>query len=728
MTEMKRMMRFELLCGGAVLALLGAPAPAAAGAEDAGVADGGAEPALGPESAQWPRIDLTEGAAAINLSVRVEWAEDESRDATIDDAAGGKDGASILAFHRVAAEIPHFGFTDSAFWARGVLANRSAARRSMMLELDYPLIDRVVLYARRAGGRWEERVGGDALPFDAREFKDRNVAFELDLAAGEAVEVAMRFESTSSMQLPLQLWRMSAYVDRKLSEQIGYGGLFGLLIVMVLYNLFLFFPTRDRSYLFYCAYIANGVVVLGGLSGHSFQYLWPGLPMIEQRIVPVLIASWILTSTLFTRSFLRTRERSAGLDAILKALIAAAIGISFAALVLPVGAMTTVATGTCTITAVVTLAAGVIVWRGGFRAARFFVIAWALFAIGVLTYAFKSLGLLPSNALTQQAMNAGTAFEAVLISMALGDYINELRAQQENTRELATRQQGERTAKMGEIRELATFLSQVARAMSDVMERLGRSSRDVASALAEANTTIVEIEKSATSVASNAARIAGDSKRLSSDFERGSEAMDSTSDAIQRVRAESTRIAEMSKTLFAHVEEVGDVVGLVRSVSAQSKVLAVNASIEAANAGQLGKGFGVIAVEVSHLAQQSTEATAHVAQLLGSIRSSLGKIVEAARHGAEQTQSGSAAIGSARGVVREVGSSMSASAAQANQIAVSIAEQTSGITHILAAMERIGKTAAENLEATSGMARAAADVERTVEQLRDLVKSWSNAD
>jgi methyl-accepting chemotaxis protein len=691
---------------------------------DGGVSDGGAGEAGAPLPGGLEAIDVAAGFASASLSAAAEWAEEPARRLTIADVASPSAGG--LAFRPVRDGVPHFGYTKSAIWARAAIRNSGATGETVALEVEYALIDRIELFLSRDGGRsWERRLGGDALPFAEREADDRNVMFSVRVLAGETLRVYMRFESTSSLQLPLTLSSTTAYAAAKGGEQLWYGMLYGLLVAMVLYHLFLYFPTRNASYLYYCAYIAFGLIVLSGLIGHGYQFLWPWSPWFEGVAIPFSIAVWISLSCLFTRHFLRTWEASRIIDRFLLTLIAVPVATAALSLVGDVRVFTRVNIALCLVAAVGTTVIGFARWRGGFRAARFFFLAWFLFGVGVVLYAVKSLGLLPSNAVTQQGIYVGTAIEAILISMALGDYINMLRAEQERSQAIADRRERERAAKMTEIRDLAGFLSEVARSMSDVMARLGRSSRDLAAALAESNTTIAEIEQSATSVAGTAERIAGESQRRFSDFESGRGAMVSTAEAMGRARTESERIADMSDALFKRIEEIDDVVGLVRSVSNQSKVLAVNASIEAANAGNLGKGFGVIAVEVRNLAQQSNEATAHVAELLASIRSSLGRIVEAARYGAEQTHAGSTAIDSARGVVGALGDGLSESAAQANQIAVSIAEQTGGIGNILAAMARIGRTAEENLEATSGMARATGDVERTVEQLRGLVKSWS---
>lgn len=700
-------------------------APALGGEADGGAGDEGPAPAAAPLPPGVEPVDVGAGFESASLSSAAEWAED--RGGGLDVEAVASAGAGGLGFARIPDGVPHFGYTESAIWARAAIGNSGRRSETVALEVEYALIDRVELFLSRDGGRtWERRIGGDALPFADREAEDRNVMFSLDVAPGETLRVYLRFESTSSLQLPLTLSTTTAYVAAKSGEQLWYGLLYGLLVAMVLYHLFLFFPTRSRSYLYYCAYIAFGLVVLSALIGHGYQYLWPWSPWFEGVAIPFAIAGWIVLSCLFTRNFLRTWEGSRAVDRFLLAMMVVPAATALLSLVGDVRLFTRVNIALCLVAAVGTTVVGFLRWRGGFRAARFFFFAWFVFGVGVVLYAVKSLGLLPSNPVTQQGIYVGTAVEAILISMALGDYINMLRADQERAREAEARRERERAAKMVEIRDLAAFLSDVARDLSGVMERLGRSSRDLAAALAESNTTVAEIEQSATSVAGTAARIADESQRRFSDFDRGRGAVASTADAMGRVRGESERIAEMSAALFKRIQEIDEVVGLVRSVSNQSKVLAVNASIEAANAGELGKGFGVIAVEVRNLAQQSEEATAHVAELLASIRASLGRIAEAARHGAEQTQGGAEAIESARGVIGALGDGVGESAAQANQIAASIAEQTRGIGNILAAMERIGRTAGENLEATSGMARAAADVERTVEQLRDLVTGWSD--
>lgn len=662
---------------------------------------------------------MTEKNPHVDLGAKLQVLEDPGHELTLDEVAAMPDGA----FEKSDRRVPNHGFTHSAYWARIRVSNPDSYPKRVVVELTYPLIDHFDLYVEISDG-WEHRKGGDAQPFGDREIHHRNTAFRVPLAPGEARTAIFRIASSSSMQFPIEVWCEEEFANARMTDQVVYGLLYGLLIGMIIYHLFLFFPTREKGYIYFFIYLVSITWTIASLYGHAVQYLWFWSPWMANHGVPMSIALAITTAAVFARGFVRSRVNLPRFDIVLKVLASVGLALFVASFFDMVQLVTRVATIFCICAALLTVWAGVLAGMAGFRAARFFVLAWVFFCVGVITYSLKSLGVIPTNFFTDLGIGVGTGVEAVLISLALGDRIAVLRRERDQARERQLSEAGWRMGKMKEIREVAGRLAEVSSAMSSHMGQVIRSSGEVVQAVEEAGSSIESIGERASEVETNAAAIASSSAQVSTEWGRGQSAIDRTAAAIVEIERESSSIADMTSRLFEKIAQVDDVIAAVRSVAEQTKVLSVNASIEAAEAGHHGRGFGVIAQEINSLASESDAATRDVSSVLSGIRESLKKIVDAAAQGAERTSRGTEAVRGVQGFVHDLASGMSQNVQQADGIAQSVAQQARGFSGVVGAMNQINRVAQENIDSIDAMERAVGTVDESVENLNELLESW----
>ncbi len=192
----------------------------------------------------------------------------------------GVQGASVAAqFKASSSGRLNFGLSKSAYYWLGLeLHNLDAPSREWLLETGYPMLDHVDTYYVFPDGRREVHRHGDLMPFSARELKHRNPVVRVPLAPQERIQVVVRVQSESSLQIPLYLWRPDSLAAANHDAQIALGIFYGILLGMFLYNLLISVSMRDVAYLYDVQYVFGWVLCQAALDGVAFEYLWPEWP------------------------------------------------------------------------------------------------------------------------------------------------------------------------------------------------------------------------------------------------------------------------------------------------------------------------------------------------------------------------------------------------------------------------------------------------------------------
>ncbi|MFO2464602.1 ATP-binding protein [Pseudomonas sp. 15FMM2] len=326
------------------------------------------------------------------------------------------------------------GYSRSVFWLKVDLhyaPKDPDARRTWLLELAYPPLDHLELYVPdSAGGYRLAGRTGDALPFVSREIRQNNYLFTVDLDPGEQKTLYLRLQSEGSIQAPLTLWSSTAYLEEQPMRLYVLGLIYGVLLGMLVYNLFIYLSVRDTSYLYYIFYIASFGMYQLSVNGAAVEYFWPDNPWWANAATPFLIGASALFGSLFARSFLHTAVFSRWTDRVLLALVASGAVVMLLSLMTSYALALRLATALALIFTVSIFVAGIVAWCRGQRVARYFIIAWSAFLIGGVVNTMMVLGYLPNVFFTMYSSQIGSAIEVALLSLALADRINSMREQQ----------------------------------------------------------------------------------------------------------------------------------------------------------------------------------------------------------------------------------------------------------------------------------------------------------
>ncbi|MDR0672724.1 MAG: methyl-accepting chemotaxis protein [Zoogloeaceae bacterium] len=297
------------------------------------------------------------------------------------------------------------------------------------------------------------------------------------------------------------------------------------------------------------------------------------------------------------------------------------------------------------------------------------------------------------------------------------------------TGDLRSRLEGERPDALGEImyrlNHLTAWMQSTLQGMNETSRDVRQSAEAVAesvvvlkdSAQVQSDATasvaagIEEITVSIGEVAANAAATRDAAHMASQASVGGGELARQASETILALADSVRSAASQVERMGAHSREISRITGVIREIADQTNLLALNAAIEAARAGEQGRGFAVVADEVRKLAERSAQATQEISVMVSSAQSETGKAVEVMRASAGQVENGVHLVQSAHDALLEINAQMSRTLAMVSDISHSSGEQQEAMT---AMANNIGQVAAM----TDQNLTLAGETTRTAETLR----------
>lgn len=415
-----------------------------------------------------------EAVAAVNVEASIQRLDLNDRVHYLKDSQGTLDLTYVQqteeGWQRNSDGVFNKGFSGSVWWLKLELRNPEPQHLERLLEIAYPLLDQVDVYLVQEESLLQTYQTGYSRPFYSRPLVSRVFIFPIDLPPQADLSVFIRVQTASAVQVPLTLWQKQAFSRYEVSNNLLQGLYFGGIFTLLIYNLLVFFVLRDRSYLYYVGFVASAPLFFLGLNGLGYRYLWPEYTSFNRLAIPIFLSSLVIFGALFTRRFLELSRFSKLMDRIIMSFAvigAAVLGMSF---FLPYQTTIPLLALIVIFACFADIAAGLFAWHRQVASARFYVLAWTVFLLGSIIFAFNKLNILPANAFTENAVQVGSILEAILLSFALADRINferrlRFEAQEENlqaqmrTNEILELRVAERTRELAELNRKLEELS-----------------------------------------------------------------------------------------------------------------------------------------------------------------------------------------------------------------------------------------------------------------------------
>jgi PAS domain S-box-containing protein len=381
--------------------------------------------ALVPAANAAAALAVEAAQARYRLAPHSSYLEDAPGVRTLEDVRAERAG-----WQPVQQEVPNFGYSQSAYWFKTRLHNPGSDQLRRLFEVGYPLLNHVDVYLIDDAGRLLRHIAtGDRLPFQERPFAHRNFIVPLTLEGGQSLDLYLRVQTTSSAQIPLDLWQPSAFQTRSERELAAFALYAGIMLAMVAYNFFIFLSVRRRAYIYYVLFIASSGLLLLSLRGLPYEFLWPNAIWWQEHGIAILVFSVPVFGGLFSCSFLNLKTHSRLLVRCMRGIVAigAAGMLTAPFLSYPVSIRLAVLTVMAWI--VLVLVAGIYtLWRGE-KAARFYLLAWGVFLGAAFMTSLYQFGVIPKTLVGEYTLLIGSALETLLLSFALADRINRMREQ-----------------------------------------------------------------------------------------------------------------------------------------------------------------------------------------------------------------------------------------------------------------------------------------------------------
>lgn len=277
------------------------------------------------------------------------------------------------------------------------------------------------------------------------------------------------------------------------------------------------------------------------------------------------------------------------------------------------------------------------------------------------------------------------------------------------------------------VSQLINTSSQVSSAASElraVSENIATGAEEVSCQATEVATAGEEMSVTASSIAQNCQMAADSAQHALDTANIGVVVVGNTVSAMKQIQRIVLESSESIERLGARSDQIGSIVSTIENIAAQTNLLALNAAIEAARAGEQGRGFAVVADEVRTLAARTSQSTKEISEMIKSIQHETYEAVDLMKNGVTQVDIGATETERSGAALGKILDQVQAVALQVSQIATAAEEQTVVTSEIAGNMQQITDVVKETSQGAQESAAAAVQLDESAEELRELVNRF----
>jgi EAL domain-containing protein (putative c-di-GMP-specific phosphodiesterase class I) len=360
-------------------------------------------------------------------------------------------------------DYANFGYQPSPYWYRFVITNPDSSVKNQIVEISYPLLDNIDYFEFIGETALEPVLTGDRVSYASRPIEHPNFLFPIALGPGEKHTIYMRVMTGGSQLVPIKLWDSTKLFVELGKEDALQAMYFGIVSVIIFFNLLIFIALRESMYLYYAMSACLYMLFFAIMRAKLYPYIFSDSPAFHHMLLLLLPSSCMLFSGLFSRKFLQPEQYSKTLSVLLNATIAVACVGLIGVFIFDSQTSLKLSVMSVIPGSFVLLLLGPILGFMGNKMAWVYTAAWSTFMFGAVITALSKQGLMPVSFVTEYGLQLGSVIELFILNAALAS-----RFYREHKQRIAAQE-----AQLKEINERrGTELKLLKRSMSDPVTSL----------------------------------------------------------------------------------------------------------------------------------------------------------------------------------------------------------------------------------------------------------------
>lgn len=328
-------------------------------------------------------------------------------------------------------DVPTFGFSSAHHWVKLRVFNFEDRKVGRILEVNNPILNKCNLFEVKGRDAIPLYEAGDDGRFSKRPIAHLNYQFPLEMAPNSTREFLLQVSSGGEqLQVPLGLWSATEITIRDEKDRLLKGIYFGIILFVLLFNLFIYVIIKERSSLYYVTYVFFLLMLQLSLGGFAYRYFWPDSPYLANIANPFFASMSIFALIRFSQLFLQLSEfypklnkgfTYAGYLVAMNSLLALVYTpLTFKISVLVINCMALLLN-------ILIIPTAILIVRKDFKPARFFLLAFVVLVISVFFFILNNFGVFQSDFYAAYGLQIGSAVEVILLSFAIVDKFKRFR-------------------------------------------------------------------------------------------------------------------------------------------------------------------------------------------------------------------------------------------------------------------------------------------------------------
>lgn len=355
---------------------------------------------------------------------------------TVEDAIASHDAGRFV---QGDSPILTFGIGAKPVWIHLPVTNPGSVVANRRLFVENSWLDHLDVYFVKENRPVERYRAGDAQGFQERPIQGRFFSFDHAFGTG-VTDIYLRVQTPDPMVVPIFLLSPDEAAKREAAQGYSYGFLYGYLLALLAYNLFIFFGLSYKRHLLYGAFIGAFILTNIAYTGRGYAWFWPEHPTWQNWIIPVLMVVYGITGLTFAKYFLDTETcfpRAHKIVTWICGLFAALLALTLYADTQLYALL--VAFVFVTLFSVMMLALGSMAFHSGHRYSRYFLVASIASMVGTTSTALSVWGFIPFSDWTYRAVEIGMIIDATLLALALAYQFRSIQIEHKLAEQLAAR-------------------------------------------------------------------------------------------------------------------------------------------------------------------------------------------------------------------------------------------------------------------------------------------------